>query len=125
MAARTVAPPADRVHASADVTVFDAGGIDDRALGRRARTVRWSPRATRTPARSSRAANETLLRYGDYQLRVDHPFAGGQATLFAFGSLDDVGWTNPGPTWNTAPCSFTGSTCAGGARWAADGCSGR
>ena len=38
--------------------------------------------------------NDTILRYGDYQLRVDHPLAGGQATLFAFGALDDVGWTN-------------------------------
>ena len=54
-----------------------------------------SPRATPTRASCSRSCqNDTILRYGDYQLRVDHPLAGGQATLFAFGALDDIGWTN-------------------------------
>ncbi len=94
VAARTVAPPANRVHASVDVTVFDAGGIMtapwDGGLG----TVVVAARYSYTGELFSLLSNDTILRYGDYQLRVDHPVAGGKATLFAFGALDDVGWTN-------------------------------
>ena len=94
MAARTVAPPADRVHAAADVTVFDAGGIMTAPWDAGRGTVLVAARYSYTGALFSALQNDTILRYGDYQLRVDHPFAGGQATLFAFGALDDVGWTN-------------------------------
>ena len=94
MAARTVAPPADRVHAAADVTVFDAGGIMTAPWDGGRGTVLVAARYSYTGALFSALQNDTILRYGDYQLRVDHPFAGGQATLFAFGALDDVGWTN-------------------------------
>ena len=94
MAARTVAPPADRVHAAADVTVFDAGGIVTAPWDGGRGTVLVAARYSYTGALFSALQNDTILRYGDYQLRVDHPLAGGQATLFAFGSLDDVGWTN-------------------------------
>jgi hypothetical protein len=94
MAARTVAPPADRVHASADVTVFDAGGIMTAPWDGGRGTVLVAARYSYTGELFSLLSNDTILRYGDYQLRVDHPFAGGQATLFAFGSLDDVGWVN-------------------------------
>ena len=96
MAARTTAPPADRVHASADVTVYDAGGIATAPWDAGRGTVAVAARYSYTGALFSALAIDTVLRYGDYQLRVDHPLAGGQATLFAFGSLDDVGWTNPG-----------------------------
>jgi hypothetical protein len=93
MAARTVAPPPDRVHAAADVTVFDAGGIMTAPWDGGRGTVLVAARYSYTGALFSALQNDTILRYGDYQLRVDHPFAGGQATLFAFGALDDVGWT--------------------------------
>jgi hypothetical protein len=96
MAARTVAPPADRVHAAADVTVFDAGGIMTAPWDGGRGTVLVAARYSYTGALFSALQNDTILRYGDYQLRVDHPFAGGQATLFAFGALDDIGWTNLG-----------------------------
>ncbi|HVY39149.1 MAG TPA: carboxypeptidase regulatory-like domain-containing protein [Polyangia bacterium] len=96
MAARTAAPPADRVHASADVTVYDAGAIATAPWDGGRGTVALAARYSYTGALFSALSLDTLLRYGDYQLRVDHPLAGGQATLFAFGSLDDVGWTNPG-----------------------------
>ncbi len=95
MAARTAAPPADRVHASADVTVYDAGAIATAPWDAGRGTVAVAARYSYTGALFSALSLNTLLRYGDYQLRVDHPLAGGQATLFAFGSLDDVGWTNP------------------------------
>jgi hypothetical protein len=94
VAARTVAPPADRVHASADVTVFDAGGIMTAPWDGGRGTVVVAARYSYTGELFSLLSNDTILRYGDYQLRVDHPFAGGQATLFAFGALDDIGWTN-------------------------------
>ena len=98
MAARTVAPPADRVHAAADVTVFDAGGIMTAPWDGGRGTVLVAARYSYTGALFSALQNDTILRYGDYQLRVDHSFAGGQATLFAFGALDDVGWTNVAQT---------------------------
>jgi len=94
MAARTAAPPADRVHASADVTVFDAGGIVTAPWDAGRGTVVVAARYSYTGELFSLLQNQTILRYGDYQLRVDHPWAGGQATLFAFGSLDDIGWLN-------------------------------
>jgi hypothetical protein len=94
MAARTVAPPADRVHAAADVTVFDAGGIMTAPWDGGRGTVLVAARYSYTGALFSALQNDTVLRYGDYQLRVDHPFAGGQATLFAFGALDDIGWSD-------------------------------
>jgi hypothetical protein len=98
MAAHTVAPPADRVHASADVTVFDAGGIVTAPWDAGRGTVLVAARYSYTGELFSLLQNDTILRYGDYQLRVDHPLAGGQATLFAFGALDDVGWTNVAST---------------------------
>jgi hypothetical protein len=98
MAAHTVAPPADRVHAAADVTVFDAGGIMTAPWDSGRGTVLVAARYSYTGELFSLLQNDTILRYGDYQLRVDHPFAGGQATLFAFGALDDVGWTNVAAT---------------------------
>jgi hypothetical protein len=94
MAARTVAPPADRVHASVDVTVFDAGGIVTGPWDGGRGTVVVAARYSYTGELFSLLSNDTILRYGDYQLRVDHPLGGGQATLFAFGALDDIGWTN-------------------------------
>jgi hypothetical protein len=96
MAARTAPPPTDRVHASADVTVYDAGGIMTAPWDGGRGSLAVAARYSYTGALFSTLAINTLLRYGDYQLRVDHPLGGGQATLFAFGALDDVGWTNPG-----------------------------
>ena len=96
MAARTAAPPADRVHASADVTLYDAGAIVTGPWDGGRGTVALAARYSYTGALFSALALDTLLRYGDYQVRVEHPLAGGQATVFAFGSLDDAGWTNPG-----------------------------
>ncbi len=106
MAARTVAPPADRVHAAADVTVFDAGGIMTAPWDAGRGTVLVAARYSYTGALFSALQNDTILRYGDYQLRVDHPFAGGQATLFAFGALDDVGWTNVASTQEYGALQF-------------------
>ena len=87
-------PPADRVHASADVTVYDAGGIMTAPWNKGRGTVAVAARYSYTGALFSLLAADSTLRYGDYQLRVDHPLAGGQATVFAFGALDELGWRN-------------------------------
>lgn len=92
MAARTAPPPADRLRASADVTLYDAGGIMTAPWNEGRGTVAVAARYSYTGALFSLLAEDTILRYGDYQLRVDHPLAGGLATIFAFGSLDDLGW---------------------------------
>src|SRR5438477_8385028 len=94
MAARTVAPPADRVHASADVTFYDAGGIVTGPWDGGRGTVAAAARYSYTGALFSLLSVDNTLRYGDYQLRADHPLGGGQATAFAFGSLDQLGWLN-------------------------------
>ncbi len=106
MAARTAPPPNDRVHASADVTVYDAGGIATAPWDGGRGTVAVAARYSYTGALFSTLAIDTLLRYGDYQLRVDHPLAGGEATLFAFGSLDDVGWLNPNAAETGSPATM-------------------
>ena len=99
MAARTTPPPADRVHASVDVTVYDAGGIMTAPFNDGRGSVAVAARYSYTGALFSLISVENTLRYGDYQLRADHPLAGGQATVFAFGSLDQLGWTVNGPEY--------------------------
>src|SRR6185312_14822950 len=70
MTARTAAPPADRVHASADVTVYDAGGIMTSPWDGGRGTVAVAARYSYTGALFSALSVDTRLRYGDYQLRV-------------------------------------------------------
>jgi hypothetical protein len=92
VAARSAPPPTDRVHASADVTLYDAGGLVTAPFDDGRGTAVAAARYSYTGALFSLLATNSVLRYGDYQLRVDHPLGGGQATVFAFGSLDQVGW---------------------------------
>ena len=106
VAARTAPAPDDRVHASADVTLLDAGGIMTAPWDAGRGTVAVAARYSYTGALLSALSEDTVLRYGDYQLRADHPLAGGQATVFAFGSLDDLGWANPGQTGQYASLQF-------------------
>ena len=94
MAARTSQPPADRVHGSADVTVYDAGGVMTAPWHDGRGTIVVAARYSYTGALFSALSVGNTLRYGDYQLRVDHPLGGGQATAFVFGSLDELGWVN-------------------------------
>jgi hypothetical protein len=95
VAARTAPTPTDRVHASADVTVFDAGGLVTAPWDDRRGTVALAARYSYTGALLSLLETDTTLRYGDYQARVDHKLGSGRATVFAFGSLDDIGWRDP------------------------------
>jgi hypothetical protein len=106
VAARTAPAPGDRVHASADVTLLDAGGIMTAPWDAGRGTVAVAARYSYTGALLSALSEDTVLRYGDYQLRADHPLAGGQATVFAFGSVDDLGWANPGQMGQYASLQF-------------------
>ena len=54
-------------------------------------TVAVAARYSYTGALFSLLSADSTLRYGDYQLRVDHPLAGGQATVFAFGRSTSSG----------------------------------
>ena len=106
VSASTAPAPADRVHASADVTLLDAGGIMTAPWDAGRGTVAVAARYSYTGALLSALSEDTVLRYGDYQLRADHPLAGGQATVFAFGSVDDLGWANPGQMGQYASLQF-------------------
>jgi hypothetical protein len=94
VAARTAAPPKDRRRFSADVTVYDAGGIATAPFSSGRGTVAAAARYSYTGALFSLLQSDAILRYGDYQLRVDHALGSGRATLFAFGSLDEMGWVD-------------------------------
>jgi hypothetical protein len=94
VAARTAQAPTDRVHAAADVTLFDAGGIMTAPWDEGHGSVAVAARYSYSGALLSALSEDIILRYGDYQVRADHPFAGGHATVFAFGSLDNLGWTD-------------------------------
>jgi hypothetical protein len=95
VSARTAPAPVDRVHAAADVTVFDAGGLMTAPWDDRRGTVAVAARYSYTGALFSLLQTDTTLRYGDYQARVEHAAGRGRATVLAFGSLDDIGWTDP------------------------------
>src|SRR4029079_7818490 len=85
VAARTVAPPDDRMHASADITLYDAGGIVTSPIDGGRGTVAVAARYSYTQALFALLESESTLSYGDYQVKVDHPAACGRATVFAFG----------------------------------------
>jgi hypothetical protein len=106
IAAHTVAPPSDRIHAAADVTLYDAGGIMTAPWDGGSGTVAVAARYSYTGALFSALQTDTVFRYGDYQVRVDHPLGGGHATVFAFGSLDNLGWTNAGQAMEYGSLQF-------------------
>ena len=92
VAIRTVAPPTDRVHLSADVTLYDAGAIATAPIDNGRGVVAAAARYSYTGPLLHLFDPTTTLRYGDYQLRFDHVLWGGRATVFAFGSLDELDW---------------------------------
>jgi hypothetical protein len=106
VAARTAAPPADRVRGSADVTVYDAGGIATAPIAGGRGTVAAAARYSYAGLLLSVVSPGTTLRYGDYQLRVDRAFGGGRATLFAYGAVDDIGWSDLGQRTEYASLQF-------------------
>jgi hypothetical protein len=106
VAARTVAPPEDRVHASADVTLYDAGAIVTAPVDGGRGTLAVAARYSYTQALFALLQSDSTLSYGDYQVKLDHPLAGGRATVFAFGSLDTTGWNRTGVKVENASLQF-------------------
>jgi hypothetical protein len=106
VAARTIAPPDDRLHASADVTLYDAGGIVTAPLDGGRSTLAVAARYSYTGALFSLLQSDSTLSYGDYQVKLDHPLGSGRATVFAFGSLDSTGWNRTGVNVEYASLQF-------------------
>ncbi len=98
VAADTTTPPADRLHVSADVRLFDAGGIVAMPFDQGKGTLAVAGRYSYTGFILSAFSNAYSLDYWDYQLRADHTLGPGKLTLFAFGSGDSLRQKNPDQT---------------------------
>ena len=98
VAANTATPATDRLHVSADVRLFDAGGIAASPFDDGKGTVAVAGRYSYTGLLLSAFSNAYSLDYWDYQVRVQHPLGPGTLTLFAFGSGDDLEQKNPDKT---------------------------
>jgi hypothetical protein len=88
VAADTAAPPHDVTRYSADVRLYDAGGLVAAPWNGGKGTVAVAARYAYTGLIVSRLFGNVDFGYADYQLRADHPLAGGRATLLALGSFD-------------------------------------
>ncbi|HJX66418.1 MAG TPA: TonB-dependent receptor [Polyangia bacterium] len=95
VSARTAAPATDRLHVSADVRLFDAGGIAAAPFDNGRGTVAVAGRYSYTGVLLSAFSSEYSLDYWDYQLRVEHRLGPGRLTLFAFGSGDTLQQKHP------------------------------
>ena len=90
VAAETAAPPHDLTRFTADVRLYDAGGLAAAPWDGGRGTVAVAARYAYTGLIVSRLFGNVDFGYADYQLRADHPFAGGTATLLALGSFDQL-----------------------------------
>jgi hypothetical protein len=97
VAARTAAPATDRLHVSADVRLFDAGGIAAMPFDQGRGTVAVAGRYSYTGLLLSAFSSDYSLDYWDYQLRIEHRLGPGRLTLFAFGSGDSLQQKHPDP----------------------------
>lgn len=88
---RTASPQVDRVHGSADVRLFDAGGIVAAPWHDGQGTVAAAGRFSYTGLLFSTFSQGDTLNYWDYQIRADHRAGTGKLTVFAFGSGDNLG----------------------------------
>lgn len=94
----TTAPATDRLHVSADVRLFDAGGIAAMPFDKGKGTVAVAGRYSYTGLLLSAFSNAYAVDYWDYQVRVEHTLGPGKLTLFAFGSGDRLDQKNPDVT---------------------------
>jgi hypothetical protein len=98
VAAQTTTPATDRLHVSADVRLFDAGGIVATPFDKGKGTVAVAGRYSYTGFILSAFSNDYSLDYWDYQIRIDHMLGPGKLTLFAFGSGDNLQQKHPDNT---------------------------
>lgn len=87
--------PADMVHASVDVRLFDAGALVTGPLPGGQGSVEVAARYSYTGEALSLLSNAVQLQYWDYQLRADRSFGSVHLTLLAFGSSDFLSSTSP------------------------------
>ena len=81
-------PPEDRAHLSTDIKFYEARAVATAPIDHGRGVVAAAFRYSYTRPLLSLFDNDTTIDYSDYQLRADHALAGGQITMFAFGSLD-------------------------------------
>jgi len=98
VAANTATPSTDRLHVSADVRLFDAGGIAASPFDDGKGTIAVAGRYSYTGLLLSAFSNAYSLDYWDYQVRIQHALGPGSLTLFAFGSGDNLQQKNPDKT---------------------------
>jgi hypothetical protein len=90
VAAETAAPPRDVTRFAGDVRLYDAGGLAASPWDGGRGTIAVAARYAYTGLIVSRLFGNVNFGYADYQLRADHTFAGGRATLLALGSFDQL-----------------------------------
>ena len=90
VAADTAAPPNDIARFTADLRLYDAGALVTTPWDGGRGTVAVAARYAYTGLIVSRLFGDVDFGYADYQLRADHTFAGGRATLLALGSFDHL-----------------------------------
>lgn len=91
----TLRPPEDRVHLWADVSLYEARAVATAPVDDGRGVVAVAARYSYTGPLVSLFDQDTTIDYSDYQLRFDHNLWGGQGTILAFGSLDQLDWTIP------------------------------
>ena len=90
VSAETAAPATDRLHVSADVRLFDAGGIAAMPFDNGKGTIAVAGRYSYTGLILSAFSSDYSVNYWDYQVRIEHTLGPGKLTLFAFGSGDHL-----------------------------------
>jgi len=88
--ATTEGPPLHRRMYSVDVRLYDAGALVVHPWNDGKGTIAAAARYSYTGLVISRLSPDVDYAYADYQLRAQHPLAGGQATLFFLGSYDQL-----------------------------------
>lgn len=89
--AKAAAPKVDRTRVSADVRLFDAGGIVVTPINHNKGTIALAGRVSYTGLLFSLFSPDYTFNYWDYQARFEHPLGPGRLTIFAFGAGDRLG----------------------------------
>ena len=92
VASQTRAPAEDRVHAQAEVRLYDVGGMASTPWPDGNGGVAVAFRYSYTGALLSLLRNDLRLSYWDYQVRADRRVRGWSLTLLLFGSGDDLSY---------------------------------
>ena len=93
--AKTATPATDALHMSADIRLFDAGGIVATPFDNGRGTVAVAGRYSYTGYLLSAFSSAYALDYWDYQARADYRLGPGKLTFFAFGSGDSLRQKDP------------------------------